>query len=1548
MPNPSIEDVLREYDREKGRSSSSGSDTSWGDYVFGRDRGLSSLITGEDDSEPGLFGRATKWYKETPWAGKPFGWVDRLQDINKRGEEALTPYVGKTAAKVASLPARANTFGAEMFFGSPADVASTAASLPSLGTSLVPTVGPKLLAKAPAIVGKVAPYAGKALKYTGKAADALQSMYMGSEAVEQAKKGNYGTALMNAGGSVLSGAGTVGYGIPTPRAGNTIDLADEIAATRKPSFLQSDPKFANRPVTRAAVTTEPLPGKTVTIEGTVKGEKAPKVAPIGDITTAPARKAFKTEEDYLTALVDYNARRTADAELIRTSQEPLRYTRPVTAPNAITDPARLLPEKSGLPATPPSNIRASVVHPNDVWLNRKGNNAMAGEAGLSDRAIADLTAAGEEINARNMERYLQIDAYRNGVQARADAVGKPGGYEATVDSGRVTPATAAPDYPTEIAPETQRLLDAVKGKVDDDVAARTISAVYKARQNAGAMSDPDYGVAMYLYDALSPSDLAVARSIGLLDESHLSAVDKVQAKAKESAVPELPTMRGETAETLEAPRVEDALPESTITPDVENQGDITWRADTRTEKPYRYGDNPKLDGQMKSKVQRVLKGADKELVAITDPAERRVRLVEILGEKLNRNELGAAFEGGILNQKLVREATENRISRGIEENPNVRYTPPLDVTPNIGPPNQMPPPGFAGRAVEGPTATGPMYWNQQSPEPISVTEGTFAGAAPTTPPQVSGLRQVMAEPGLASRPVMRTEADVVEALAKRGVTEPTPEMIQKVMSDPALLDKIVPGTSEFVPDVSRGFTPMNRPVETDASKLIPERVPVQTDADRIMTPEQATAAIEKARAAKPRDIYGDNDWERAQEVMKNLGHEDLANAVGAASNYVKSHQLGVVEDARKSGGMSMETELQRLGNSGDEIVLLKRQANADANRRASGYWRGVADEVDALSGERFSKIAEWLDGDKTVKLSPAEIATAEKMKEVLKRSGQDQVDRGMLSKGAVTEYWPRRWDGIPEKTIEDAMRAKNMSADEIARNLEFIRNNREMKTAGEYNRSGNNVPGFRLDKDVFFDHLKEVARRVELVDRFGLKDTADPNSAISKLIAQTSNPDRARDLAERMLRGGPSGTENSKKAANAVRNYMQTSMLQLSAISNLLGGATSVAFRSDLKSAGEALFKVFQSNSPEMKFMKDVNRFNEFKAGMAEGLTDSRWFGKFKYGINETQNQINKYAGATGLGTAKSLFQELKAKPGDKDIGWLLQDLVHERPATLLKQTELTPAQLERAMYRMADLTQGFMQNEKLPYAWVRTGLPEIPQIFQRINFMTTKALKDGVMHSPMNRGGKLGAIGKLGALGIGLGEAINIGKEIPRTVGEVGFNEIQQATGYSDEDKEFGETLKENLGYGEKGIDANRFYQTRRWISGINEKAGKNEPLVRAVNNLESSFAVGMPLNLLAMFSSTFLAEKNKDPGGTALNNMFAAVDEGGKLIGQGVDVAHQLIRPAWGEEADWRDTARFVTRRLPIVGGVQHGVVRDIDSSAQSKRSGSQSIWGNPEDFR
>jgi hypothetical protein len=621
---------------------------------------------------------------------------------------------------------------------------------------------------------------------------------------------------------------------------------------------------------------------------------------------------------------------------------------------------------------------------------------------------------------------------------------------------------------------------------------------------------------------------------------------------------------------IEEPNLSDVAADDVGKP---GAGEITWRQDTSPVERYSYGADKKLDNKLKQQVRAQLNAFDRRVAKTTfiDSAERRSALVNSMAEKLNERQLAAAFEGRILDEKLVSDIVAQRRAIGAQPEVNVPRIPPQDLTENIGPPNQMPPPGFAGRPVEGPTAQGPRYWDRNQ-EPPTIAEGIVEGA-PTQPPQIFGSRQVMAEAaGERAVPVVRTDKEVREALAARGVTEPSDAQVQKILDNPRLLDTIVPPRSEFVPDVERGFRPVTPP-ETRIDRLLPEKTPTVPNAWK--SPEVITDILQRARKNAPRDIFGDNDWQRAVDVAKQLGHEDVGQAINRAGQYVKSQQMGWAESAAKGGGMSMETELQRMGASGEKIVDLKRQANTDATIRFDDYVKGVADDVDSLPQDRFEKVVDYLEGDKAVKLSAEELNVAERMKEVLRRSGKDMDDRGMLEHGVVQDYWPRRFDGVPDKTIEDALRAQGLSSDEISRKIDFIRKQRELKTAGEYTRSGNDVPGYRKDKQVFFDHLKAVSNRIELADRFGLKDTADPNSVLSQLIGQTNNPDRARDIMERVLRGGPQGTEQTRQAAHLARTYATGALMHLSSISNLLGGALPIVVRGNIAEAGKSLFKVF-------------------------------------------------------------------------------------------------------------------------------------------------------------------------------------------------------------------------------------------------------------------------------------------------------------------------------------------------------------------------------------
>jgi hypothetical protein len=624
--------------------------------------------------------------------------------------------------------------------------------------------------------------------------------------------------------------------------------------------------------------------------------------------------------------------------------------------------------------------------------------------------------------------------------------------------------------------------------------------------------------------------------------------------------------------------------------------------------------------------------------------------------------------------------------------------------------------------------------------------------------------------------------------------------------------------------------------------------------------------------------------------------------------------IGAIAKFKNDISMAMREEFKRMGPVGREIGQLIERTNTDAARRFNRYINPVVEDLERLKKDpkTFEQIVDYLEGNNA---NPTEEVReiGDKMRAINDMIGDEMVNAGLIEKKRAN-YWTHRYEGVPDQTLIDAMKKQGLPDDVINKRIKDIAASRERKIGEEFRRNDLNVPGYRKDMDVFVDHLRNSARRVEEANAYGKLDLQDETSAISKLVAKAEDPERARNLAQRSIRGEAEGVSSRQKSlVGAARIWATASQLSLAGISNI-SGVLPIAVKGRLRDAGPALLKAFKGNTdPDAKFMNNVGTFRQFSGGFAETLGDKNFLYKV-FGIEGTQNYLNRVAGATGNSYARILFDELNRNPANKKARRELEDLTFTSPEQLVRQTELSQDQLERAMIRMADLTQGSMANVNLPHGWVRNDILRIPQTFMRTAFQTTKTMKDAIKENPTR------AV-KLAAIGMSLGELIGDTKEVVKTGAQVGTNSAQQMLGMTDEDKDFFTEYKNNIGQSETVDPSDRFAFTRKWLGKVDPQLAKNEGIVHGLGNLEQAFALGIPTDYMTSIAENW---DDPDPIEAAFNMMRGtnyAVDEAAGIGGLAINTLR----------GNYRDVGRWGLQRVPYVG---RGIAREVETTAQQKR--------------
>ena len=794
--------------------------------------------------------------------------------------------------------------------------------------------------------------------------------------------------------------------------------------------------------------------------------------------------------------------------------------------------------------------------------------------------------------------------------------------------------------------------------------------------------------------------------------------------------------------------------------------------------------------------------------------------------------------------------------------------------------------------------------------------------APTTPPQVSGLRQTIADPLLASRPVVRDAAAVRDALAQRGVTAPTEEMVQKILNNPRQLDKVVPPTSELAPSGTGEFVPRaSRPVE--ANRQLGTGAPALPE----QTVEEFVATFGKDEAAgnarvKRRAPLDKGAMSKLEDMVRNSPYMPEREAAQAVLDRAKSEsnlagQPGKFGNFVRGVGMTMEEEFKRIGPTAHRVGKLITLTDTDAPIRYNEFKNATISPAEVKwareNPEEFEKVVDYAEG--TVTRLPDNLKDlGDRIRSTMSSIGDEMVNLGLIEKKRA-DYWTHNFEGVPDATIKQKMRDAGFADDEITARLEGIRKHAEMKISEEYARSASGIPGYRKDVDVLLDHFRDVSKRVEQARNFGAKDLEDPNSQISKLIAASENPTRVRNLAQRSIRGAANVSDTQKALSKGARNWATMSQLSLSAISNM-GGLVPIAVRGKLGDSAKALIAGVRNSAPDARVMNNVSEARNFSNAFGESMQGVDRLHNV-YGVTGTQNLLNRVSGSLGSATADTLFQKLKGGKLSDNAAKQLEDLTQTDLKVLRGQDALSERQIQRSMVRMTDITQGSMNNVKLPYHWVRSDVLTIPQIFMRIAVQSSKAIKDAVLDNPAT------AIPKLVGAGYVVGELVGDTKEAVKTGAQIGTNHVQQWMGLADEDKEFLTEFGQNIGYSDDKDEQDRFSFTRKWLAKAYPPAAENDHIVRAISNLENAFALGLPGDIMSGFAEDFNTRDPNEVLSKTVQGTFWGADEAAQIVGAGKNAL----------TGNFRDVGRFAVKRIPVVG---RGIAREIDTTRQKENRG------------
>jgi len=664
-----------------------------------------------------------------------------------------------------------------------------------------------------------------------------------------------------------------------------------------------------------------------------------------------------------------------------------------------------------------------------------------------------------------------------------------------------------------------------------------------------------------------------------------------------------------------------------------------------------------------------------------------------------------------------------------------------------------------------------------------------------------------------------------------------------------------------------------------------------------VTPEVVTVKAGKGiPKVKPEDMPGgEHRFEPTYGVNVKLGkiasNSKIPEVRKAAQAVVDSNkQRDLSAAARVVGGEATAsgwTLLDKMGDKGKAVSRFARRVRADANQRAGTVTAKYRGPIDAIKDADFEHVVDVVEGKarlKDQKLAPAVQAVRDMLKEagqIAERSGMEMYDtkgEPIKFKAMGQDYFPHKFEPgtfNPENLINKLVKEKGMTTAQA----KFVVENgikRGPNSIDPQHVRSLNLSGYRKTKQALFEHVDDLMVKSYESEQFGPRDLGNKGSKLSQMIDSTENPQLARRIMEKQL-GRQSHDPNQEAVAHGINSFEAATKLTLFAINQMSQGA-SVGLRGSLKTFGKALGQTMRNASAEETgAMQSAARATFADTGTSptmEGFSKA-------LGWNKSEMKLRQFAGNAGKVEAEALHAQLKKNPKDATARAKLDDLLLEDDLdAVIAQPKLSPSQINRGGFRMAELTQGLVEGADLPPMWTDSPIAKVPLMFKRYAFQTSKQLKDlwASNKTPKDKAQMLakfvalyGAAGELtGDVSTGVRAAAS-GDNPLEAIKERG---APKKTGKSNLDKEL-----------------SKFYN----------KNGIDEQMVnRLLEDIGGSYALGLVGQL---------AGDATDPRGQRLLSTLA-----GPAIGDAVGVLGGLAESA--QDLSWQPAVRAGVRHLTPLG--------------------------------
>ena len=261
-----------------------------------------------------------------------------------------------------------------------------------------------------------------------------------------------------------------------------------------------------------------------------------------------------------------------------------------------------------------------------------------------------------------------------------------------------------------------------------------------------------------------------------------------------------------------------------------------------------------------------------------------------------------------------------------------------------------------------------------------------------------------------------------------------------------------------------------------------------------------------------------------------------------------------------------------------------------------------------------------------------------------------------------------------------------------------------------------------------YDHFDEMYRRVEESKTFGPKDLGDPASplsqALDRIAVEGGNADMIRGIMQQRL-GKQSKSLIAEQIQPAQRQITRAVASTLSALhlpfftlTNAKAFGSNISFGT-LPNFTRSLMKYITDHKKSVKLAEESGALGVVRTRDTPILSEAGLGVSNLYRIPQSERFQRTVSAVQGQAMARKYFSKLQRNPKDSVARTNLEDLTLTNVDDSLKRGQLSKQELDRAGFRMSELTQGIAEPFDLPSAVSQSPLAEHAFMYRRFAFRT-------------------------------------------------------------------------------------------------------------------------------------------------------------------------------------------------------------------------------------